>query len=105
MLRPVSVTIELLPAALDEAEEAAAYYRKRDPRVGAAFAAELDRVVGLIAEAPDRWHSYLHGTRRVLMKKFPFSVVFRQAGDLVLVVAIAHFKRKPGYWRRRRRPT
>jgi hypothetical protein len=45
--------------------------------------------------------SYLRGTRRLLLQRFPFSIIYRVESTWVLVVAIAHQRRRPGYWRRR----
>jgi len=93
--------LELHPAALAEAEEAAAWYAERDPRVAARFAEELDAALERIAEAPHRWPVYIHGTRRVRLTRFPYLVPYREETSRILVVAVAHAKRKPGYWRKR----
>jgi hypothetical protein len=37
-------------------------------------------------------------TRRIIIKGFPFSLVYRPAGDGIVVFAFAHFHREPGYW-------
>jgi toxin ParE1/3/4 len=93
--------VELHPAALAEAEEAAAWYAERDPRVAALFAEELETALDRIADAPHRWPVYLHGTRRVRLTRFPYLVAYREEPTRILVVAVAHAKRKPGYWRNR----
>jgi hypothetical protein len=41
------------------------------------------------------------GTRRLVLRRFPFAIVYRLAGEFVLVLAIAHMRRRPGYWRGR----
>ncbi len=93
--------LELHPAATTEAEEAAAWYAERDPRVAQRFAEELDAALERIAEAPRRWPVYLHGTRRVRLTRFPYLVPYRDEPSRILVVAVAHAKRKPGYWSER----
>jgi hypothetical protein len=57
----------------------------------------------VIAEAPDRWVLAGHDTRRVPLQRFPFKVVYRwDPGDeVVRIVAIAHGKRRDGYWHNR----
>ena len=60
--------------------------------------AELDLAMARIEEAPRRWPSYLADTRRYLLRRFPFFVVFREVDDLVQIVAVAHARRRPGYW-------
>ncbi|WP_437690624.1 hypothetical protein [Sorangium sp. So ce176] len=54
-----------------------------------------------IAEAPGRWPSTRYGTRRVRLTRFPYLVVYRDEPTRILVVAIAHAKQRPGYWRKR----
>ena len=53
------------------------------------------------AETPDLGSPYKHGTRRVLLKKFKFSLVYLHSEQEVVILAIAPFRRKPGYWRAR----
>ena len=72
---------------------------ERQSRCG--FASELDTAIDRIAEAPSRWPEYLEGTRRYVMRRFPYLVVYRVMLDRVQVVAIAHGHRRPGYWRSR----
>lgn len=67
------------------------------------FASELDAAVERISSAPMLCPPYLFGTRRYLLKRFPYLVVFRQIDDKIQVVAVAHGRRKPGYWRERMR--
>ncbi len=93
--------LELHPAAEADAREAFLRYRAADPAVAARFIDALDKAIARVANNPDRWPSYLHGTRRLLVARFPFAIIYRAAADSVLVVAIAHQKRRPGYWRRR----
>ena len=93
--------LELLPAALAEAEEAAAWYAERDPRVAARFTEELEAALNRISDAPHRWPVHLLGTQRVRLTRFPYLVVYREDETRILVVAVAHTKRKPGYWRKR----
>jgi toxin ParE1/3/4 len=94
--------IELHPAAEAEAREAFVLYRERDPAVAARFIAALDKAIERVETHPERWPAYLHETQRLLVGRFPFAIVYRVLAERVLVVAIAHQKRRPGYWRRRR---
>jgi plasmid stabilization system protein ParE len=89
------------PQAVAEAAAAAEWYRRRNDAAGAAFLAELDQAIDSVADAPDRWPSYLHGTRRFLLRRFPFLVVYRPVADGIEVVAVAHGRRRPGYWKGR----
>lgn len=93
--------LELHPEAVAEGEEAAAWYAERDPRIAVRFAEELEAALLRVAEAPDRWPNYLNGTRRVRIARFPYFIPYRDEPSRILVVAVAHAKRKPGYWRAR----
>jgi plasmid stabilization system protein ParE len=70
MARPV----EFHPDAVLEAQSAFAWYRDRNDSAAEAFLAELDRAVQLISESPIRWPIHVHGTRRFLLRRFPFAL-------------------------------
>ena len=93
--------LELHPAALAEAEAAAAWYAERNPQAAAAFTLELDDAIAELEREPHVHPSYEHGTRRVLLGRFPFSVVYRFDAARVLIIAFAHASRRPGYWAER----
>ncbi|MGH9750648.1 MAG: type II toxin-antitoxin system RelE/ParE family toxin [Candidatus Polarisedimenticolia bacterium] len=89
------------PAAFAEAEGAAIWYRERSPQAEAAFLAELERAIREIGAGSERWPPYLRNTRRYLLHRFPFSVVYRERAGKIEIVAVAHAHRRPGYWYRR----
>jgi plasmid stabilization system protein ParE len=91
----------LHPLAWLEIESGENWYRQQSPDAGAEFISEVFGAVKSIREAPDRWPKYLHGTRRFVLNRFPFSVVYLNTAEVVSIVAVAHGKRKPGYWKRR----
>ncbi len=93
--------IEFDPEAIAEAREAREWYARRSEAASERFVDELDVAIDAIQHSPERMAAYLHGTRRYLLKRFPYVVVFRVIGDAIQVVAVAHGKRTPGYWRRR----
>jgi plasmid stabilization system protein ParE len=95
--------LRLHPAALAEAERARDWYRERSPVAALGFLGELDRAIERIAESPHSWPSYVKGTRRYLLARFPFSIVYRTRDRVIEVFAIAHHRRRPGYWSDRRR--
>jgi plasmid stabilization system protein ParE len=93
--------VDVHPDAVAEAQAATQWYRERSALAARAFLSELDRAIEKIAEAPDVWPPYVGDTQRFLLKRFPFSVVYRLVSDKIEVVAFAHGRRKPGYWRTR----
>lgn len=88
----------LHPEAIAEARAAQEWYYAQNAEAADAFMAELDLAIERIEEAPRQWPGYLFGARRYLLRRFPFFVVFREAGARVEIVAVAHARRRPGYW-------
>jgi len=97
----VDAQVSFHPSAVEEARAAYEYYSARSERAGIAFLGELDRAIIGVSESPRRWRSHSHGTRRYLMRRFPFLVIYHEVGSALEVVAIAHARRRPAYWRDR----
>ena len=93
--------LEYVDEALDEAEEAARWYAERSPTAAVGFTDELDIAAAEIQRAPAIWPAYDHGTRRFLLRRFPYSIVYRIEATRVVIVAVAHARRRPGYWKQR----
>lgn len=99
-------SVRVLEAAAIEAAEAAAWYETRRRGLGGDFRSEFKVALDQLCEGPlpgSPWPSRLsdRGIRRVLMKRFPFSVVFVTMREEAVVLAVAHHRRRPGYWRQR----
>lgn len=90
--------VEFHPAAQAEAEGAQEWYEERSLLAAAGFLRELSDAIRRAVEAPDRHRRADPGTRRVMLDRFPFTVFYRIQSDVLLVVAVAHQKRRPGYW-------
>ena len=96
-----AVVVDLLEAASDEMEEAADYYEGCRDGLGGRFLLEVRRAFTFIEETPQGGSPVLHpkvpeGVRRVLLDSFPYAVVYVEP-ELV-IVAIAHLRRRPAYW-------
>jgi plasmid stabilization system protein ParE len=96
-----SKRVEVHPQAVAEARTALGWYRSRSDRAAEAFVQELDHAVERISEAPHRWPRFAAGTRRFLLHRFPFFVVYREVESGIQIVAVAHARRRPGFWLRR----
>ena len=97
----VASTFRFHPAAEVELSAAADWYEARRPGLGRQFVDAVHAKVDDIVDGPERW-PLSAGTRRALMTRFPYAVVYRVAGDdVVEIVAVAHLKRRPKYWARR----
>lgn len=92
---------EFLPEAEEEFREAVHYYENEAPGVGGAFVAEVRRAVRSISENPYASAAVGTGIRRNILKLFPYNILYAIEPDLIVIVAIAHQKRRPRYWRAR----
>ena len=95
------VPVVFHPDAVDEAQAARQWYAERSQSAAGSFLAELDQGIEAIALAPERWPVFVHGTRRYLFHRFPFQLIYRVMNNRIEVVAIAHGRRRPGYWKTR----
>lgn len=93
------VPVRLHPGAEGEADNARSWYAERSAIAADAFLAELDAAMFAISESPLRWPRIYGRYRRFPMRKFPFSVIYAVRRGFVEVIAVAHYRRKPGYWR------
>ena len=87
--------------AFVEAEAAQQWYLERSRSAGEAFLEELSHAVERVSGSPEQWPQYVEGTRRYVFHRFPFSLVYREISNDIVIVAVAHGKRKPGYWKNR----
>jgi plasmid stabilization system protein ParE len=92
------VEIRFVPAAGEEAEDALDWYLQRSLKAAESFLREFERGLELISESPRRWPRFEAGTRRYVLPRFPYSIVYRELRHGIEVVAVAHQKRRPGYW-------
>ncbi len=97
--------VEFHPDAVVEAQAAKAWYENRNTSAADAFVDELDHAVAQIAEAPNRWPRYIAGTRRYLLHRFPFSVVYRESGSTIPSKSPVHFSFKSSTSCGRARPS
>jgi plasmid stabilization system protein ParE len=93
--------VDIHPEAIAEAQAAHRWYRERSTSAADAYLTELDLAVAAIAEKPEMWPRYAHGTRRYILHRFPFYLVYRETPDRLEIIAMAHGRRKPGYWENR----
>ncbi|MEA3410014.1 MAG: hypothetical protein U9R74_00550 [Pseudomonadota bacterium] len=99
-------TVRVLEAAANEAAEAAAWYERARPGLGTKFQRAVDAVLDLLELeiVPLTSLPGMAGKRdaqRILLKRFPHAIVVREHDSEVIVIAVAHQSRRPGYWRDR----
>ena len=93
--------IRYLAIAREEIGEAADYYAAISPELGKAFRLELRQLMRLVATMPQAWPESGEGTRKCLLTRFPYLVIYAPLRDDLLVLAVGHQHRQPGYWRER----
>ena len=82
--------------------EASAYYAQARLGLGESFLAEVQHAVDSLAASPLARMEVENGVRWWLVRRFPYSVIYLARVDHLRVLAIAHQKRRPFYWRGRR---
>lgn len=92
------MNVDFHPAALREAEAAQAWYEERSVLAASAFLREFSDAIQRIRQAPHRYPPAEAGTHRLVLERFPFSVYYRVKAHKIEIVAVAHQKRRPGYW-------
>jgi plasmid stabilization system protein ParE len=85
------------PHARQELKNATVYYNSLDPELGDAFAREIERVISLILSLPEAWPLVTASTRRCLVNRFPYGIVYRVRGTHIEIVALMHLSREPKY--------
>ena len=88
-----------------EAEEeyaaAAAVYAGIEPELAGRFYDEIERLIGDLRQDPKRFRVFDASVRRHFSDVFHYAVLYVDQPDRVLIIAVMHMKRKPGYWRER----
>ena len=92
---------EFHPEALAEYEEAAQYYAGCQKGLELRFMASVEAAVRQVAGSPERWRLIEQDVRRYLTKLFPYAILYTIEPDYVLIIAVMHCHREPGYWKGR----
>ena len=93
--------IRYLSVAQSEIQEAAEYYAAISPELGLSFRRELRQLMRLVGRMPVAWPPVGEGLRRCLLTRFPYLVIYAPLPEEVLVLAVGHQHRQPGFWRER----
>ncbi len=92
---------EFHPEALAEYKDAAHYYAGCHNGLELRFIAAVEHAIRQILEAPERYRFFDEDIRRCLTRVFPYAVLYTVEADFVLIIAVMHSHREPGYWRHR----
>lgn len=88
----------LHPIAEDELNQAADYYDDQQAGLGVEFVDEVYLTIQRIIEFPKAWTSLSKRSRRCMTNRFPYQVIYEIREESILILAIGHLHRKPGYW-------
>jgi plasmid stabilization system protein ParE len=89
------IELRFHPGAAQELREAARYYERQVGGLGAAFITEMERTTAMILENPGLGAAVWLHYRRVVVERFPFTVVYRIRDDVLHVLSVAHADLKP----------
>jgi plasmid stabilization system protein ParE len=96
------VKLVILPPALAELQDAADFYADRANReLALAFVAEFERAAMMVLENPMRGAIFRGVSRRYLLRRFPYGIIYQATDEELRIVAVAHHSRRPGYWAKR----
>ena len=93
--------LEFHPEAEMEFIEAAVYYELQVLDLGVRFGAEVRRAADLLMEHPEIGARIDPELRQLIVGRFPFTLIYSVQPDVLQIVAVAHQRRQPGYWRSR----
>lgn len=94
--------ITVQPAAAEELREAAKFYAERaDKALGLALIAEFERALNFLSINPELGTVWRGSTRRFPLRRFPYNLVYQIKPSELRVIALAHQRRRPSYWKKR----
>lgn len=89
------------PKALEEADQAAAFYRAQKPGLEVRFLEALNDAISRIRRNPFLYRCIESDIRKCRIMRFPYGVIYRATEDSVQVIAIMHLRQRPDYWKSR----
>ena len=89
------------PDAEEEFDGAVEYYEQSQPGLGVEFVEEVYAAIARILQYPHAWSALSKNSRRCLVSRFPYGVIYQIKSRTLRIVAVAHLHRRPGYWRER----
>ncbi|MGA7932441.1 MAG: type II toxin-antitoxin system RelE/ParE family toxin [Kovacikia sp.] len=89
------------PEALTEYAEAVQYYTEQRVEVAQAFINSIEDTVYRISESPERYAAIDDDVWRCMARRFPYEILYTIEQDYILILAVMHCSREPGYWKSR----
>ncbi len=95
------MTFSFHPAAEEELLHAVNYYDELQNDLGLQFAHEVYEAIQNIIAYPDAWPPLSDNTRRCLIHRFPYGVIYQQTQEEIVIIAVMQLSKKPDYWESR----
>ena len=89
------------PEALTEYADAVRYYTEQRTEVAQAFIDAIEDAVYRVRESPTRYNA-IDDVRRCMTRRFPYGILYTIEQDYILILAVMHCSREPGYWKSRK---
>jgi plasmid stabilization system protein ParE len=89
------------PEAKNELNQVVDYYENCQPGLGLDFLEEVYAAIQRILLFSEAWTELSSNTRRCLVNRFPYGIIYQRKSDLIRIIAIMHLNKKPGYWKER----
>lgn len=90
------------PEAAHELTESTRYYEEKSAGLGEEFLNEIEEAIAQASAYPKSWKLLAEQDRRILLKRFPYEIIYDVTENIITVIAVKHLKRKPGYWTSRK---
>ena len=94
-------TIEYVGGSRVDFDESFDWYAKHSVGAAIGFASAVDEAIDKIVANPSQFPSTFGGCRYCALNRYPFRIIFRDEPDRFVIIALAHAKRRPGYWHER----
>jgi plasmid stabilization system protein ParE len=94
-------SLDIHPSALAELKSSISWYLEQNETTADKFVEEIDRAIDLVLASPQRWPASDLDTRKFVLRRFPYAVIYHERKSVVRILAIAHGHRQPGYWKDR----
>ena len=94
-------TVQLSVEAAVEFGDAFDCLQARNPKAAQSFTDDFEQARNLLLQFPECGTPVGSGIRRLRLRRHPFNLIYRVEGDFIRLYAVAHHKKKPGYWRER----
>lgn len=90
--------VEFIEPALIELDDAIEYYNLQTTGLGKKFLDEVLEAISLILQFPQLWSQNTENTRKAILRKFPYNLIYSILDNKLYIIAVAHQNREPEYW-------